>query len=191
MGPFLVYHRTMHPYEIRESTRARSFRAVVYPDSRVVITKPSKASAARTEAFVRRCGPWIGKQLAKFAQLPPQVPLPRPRRNTRAYREAVERARALIHARLPELNAPYGFVYGTISIRNQKTRWGSCSASGNLSFNYRIAYLPQELQDYLLVHELCHLKEHNHSPRFWALVERAIPNYRIFRKELRQRYALA
>ena len=180
----------MHGYEIKESNRSRAFRATVHPDGRVVITKPVNASDKRLTAFIEKSAPWIGKQQRRFSKLPPQVTLPKPRKNSKAYKEAREAARALVLRRLPELNAPYGLSYGTISIRDQKTRWGSCSAKGNLSFNYRIAFLPPELADYLLVHELCHLKEHNHSERFWGLVERAVPGHRALRKELRTRYSL-
>ncbi|NBS67881.1 M48 family peptidase [bacterium] len=66
-----------------------------------------------------------------------------------------------------------------------RTRWGSCSKRGNLNFNYRILFLPPHLADYLIVHELCHLKEFNHSPRFWALVAQGCPNYHACKKELR------
>ena len=80
----------------------------------------------------------------------------------------------------------YGVKCGRVAMRNQKTRWGSCSKEGNLNFNYKIAFLPPELADYLIVHELCHLKEMNHLPRFWALVEQTIPNHKALRKEMRR-----
>ena len=74
-----------------------------------------------------------------------------------------------------------------MSIRKQKSRWGSASKrSGNLNFNYRIAFLPPALADLLVVHELCHLIEANHSKRFWAQVSRAIPEYQALRRELRR-----
>lgn len=97
-----------------------------------------------------------------------------------------EQARAFVHDRLQVLNQHYCFDYKRVSIRNQKTRWGSCSKRGNLNFNYRIARLPVHLADYIIVHELCHLKEFNHSHAFWSLVARAIADYRDRRRELRQ-----
>src|SRR3989339_1317391 len=86
-----------------------------------------------------------------------------------------EYARAFVHNRLQVLNQHYRFDYKRVSIRNQKTRWGSCSKRGNLNFNYRIVSLPIHLADYVIVHELCHLEEFNHSQNFWNLVARAIP----------------
>jgi predicted metal-dependent hydrolase len=86
--------------------------------------------------------------------------------------------------RLSVFNEVYGFKIGKITIRNQKTRWGSCSKRGNINFNYRIANIPQRLSDYVIVHELCHLGEFNHSKNFWSLVERTMPDYLQRRKEL-------
>lgn len=89
-----------------------------------------------------------------------------------------ERARVFVHERLEVVNKEYGFLYNRVAIRDQKSRWGSCSAKGNLNFNYRIQFLPLHLADYIIAHELCHLKEFNHGKGFWELVERAVPEYK-------------
>ena len=82
-----------------------------------------------------------------------------------------------------------GVTYGGITIRNQRTRWGSCSSKGNLNFNCLLMLLPPEIIDYVVVHELCHRKEMNHSPKFWVQVERILPNYRILKQQLKDRGA--
>ncbi len=183
-------------YEVRESARAKYLRLRVEPDGKVLVTKPSRTSVKRMELFVAKHRDWIRKVQEKFRKRKERqrklgiepVALPKPRKGSKAYKEAVALARALVTERLAHFNASYGFTYGSISIRNQKTRWGSCSAKNDLSFNYRIIYLPPELQDYIVVHELCHTKEHNHSERFWAQVERAVPGHERLRKVLRERY---
>jgi predicted metal-dependent hydrolase len=112
---------------------------------------------------------------------------PNPRRLTRAdYLRNKPAAAALVRQKIAELNAAYGFEFRAVSIRNQKTRWGSCSRRGNLSFNWRILLLDSRAQDYLIVHELCHLAEFNHSPRFWALVSQTVPEYAALRRRLRR-----
>ena len=78
-----------------------------------------------------------------------------------------------------------GVTYGRITVRSQRTRWGSCSAKGNLSFNCLLMLCPEEVQDYVVIHELCHRKEMNHSAAFWTEVEKHCPNYRSHRKWLK------
>lgn len=94
-------------------------------------------------------------------------------------------ARSFVNQRLAFYRHVYGISHGRVSIRNQQTRWGSCSREKNLSFNYRIVKLPLALADYVIVHELCHCVELNHSAKFWALVRKAIPNYTALRRSLR------
>ncbi len=97
-----------------------------------------------------------------------------------------EAARTLVHERLEQFNAHYNFEYRTVSIKNQRTKWGSCSSKKNLNFNYQIAHLPLHLADYIVVHELCHLAELNHSKKFWQLVATVLPNWKLLRAELRK-----
>ncbi len=96
-----------------------------------------------------------------------------------------ETARKLVHERLKYFNQFYGFKYNKVSIRNQKTRWGSCSKSGNLNFSYKLVLLPPHLSDYIIIHELCHLKEFNHSQAFWDLVAQQAPDYKKAINELK------
>lgn len=83
-------------------------------------------------------------------------------------------------------NTFYNFKFGRISIKNTKSRWGSCSKKGNLNFNYRIVFLSPHLADYLIVHELCHLGQFDHSPKFWNLVSKTVPDHEKCRAELKR-----
>lgn len=101
------------------------------------------------------------------------------------YQQHKEAARVLVKSRIAYYNKLYGFTVRRIAIKNTKSRWGSCSSKGNLNFNYKVALLPDELADYIIVHELCHLGEFNHSSRFWKLVGAAIPNYQQLRRHIK------
>ncbi len=102
------------------------------------------------------------------------------------YKRDKEKARELIKERLLYFNNFYNLTYGRVSIKNVKSRWGSCSRRGNLNFNYKLLYLPSRLVDYVVVHELCHLQEFNHSKSFWDLVARTFPDYKNLRQQLRE-----
>ena len=102
----------------------------------------------------------------------------------------VERMRAQAKAELPPrlaaLAARHGFQYKRVFIKNNRTNWGSCSSLGNINLNLRLVTLPQELQDYVMLHELCHLKYLNHSPQFHALLESVCPGHRALEKQIKQ-----
>ncbi|MFH0912247.1 MAG: M48 family metallopeptidase [Patescibacteria group bacterium] len=107
------------------------------------------------------------------------------RRNRVEFLANKELARSLVRERIDYFNQNYDFAVNRISIRNQRCRWGSCSRKGNLNFNYRIVLLSPKVADYIIVHELCHLGEFNHSKKFWNLVAKTIPDYTTIRKQLR------
>jgi predicted metal-dependent hydrolase len=100
-------------------------------------------------------------------------------------KEAAEIAKKTIPERVKYYAALIGVEYGRITIRCQRTRWGSCTSDGNLNFNCLLTMMPQEAMDCVVVHELCHRKELNHSPRFWAEVEKVLPGYKVQRKWLK------
>ena len=110
----------------------------------------------------------------------------KPQTGRKRYLEYKEAARTLALTRLEHFNLHYGFEYNTISIKNTKTRWGSCSSKKNINFNYKIIFLKPEERDYVIVHELCHLKEMNHGANFWKLVEEQSPDWRIHRQAIRK-----
>lgn len=97
-----------------------------------------------------------------------------------------DRALSLVKNRIAHFNQFYNFKFNKINIKNQKTRWGSCSRKGNLNFNYRLALISEKLADYIIVHELCHLGQFNHSKKFWDLVAQTMPDYTEARRELKK-----
>jgi hypothetical protein len=101
------------------------------------------------------------------------------------FREHKEAALILVTQKVAEFNKYYNFRLGNIRVKNTKTRWGSCSRVGNLNFHYKILMLPPELADYVIVHEICHLKHFNHSRNFWDEVEKMCPNCKEKAKKLR------
>ena len=101
-----------------------------------------------------------------------------------------KKAEETIRDRLDHFNQHYGFRYRRVAFRDQKSRWGSCSRAGNLNFSWRLVMAPIEVIDFVVVHELCHLKEMNHSHRFWALVEQMVPDHKKARKWLRENHRL-
>ena len=158
-------------------------RLVVYCDGSVVLTAPYGLRESIVKKFLADQKQWLLGKLSFFKKAGLRAI---PRRSRREYLAHRERARSLVQERVDFFNASYGFSFNTISIRNQKSRWGSCSRKGNLNFNYRLLLLPETHQDYIIVHELCHLQEFNHSPKFWALVEKTVPDYAAIKKDLRK-----
>lgn len=107
-------------------------------------------------------------------------------RSRQQYLANKESARSLVRERIIHFNLHYKANIGRITIRNQKSRWGSCSKKGNLNFNYKLVFLPSELSDYIIVHEICHIKEFNHAKSFWNLVGETIPDHIELRGALRK-----
>jgi predicted metal-dependent hydrolase len=101
------------------------------------------------------------------------------RRVNKTYQLHKEAARRLIHSRLEYFNQYYGLTYNRVSIRDQRRCWGSCSSKGNLNFSYKLLFLPPCLSDYVIVHELCHLRVLNHSTTFWNVVAEVFPDYAV------------
>lgn len=168
-------------YTLRKSTRAKRVRLTVSRDGSIRVTVPSWFGENVAETFVREHTRWIFAKMSflKTFSLGPVLP-----RGRGHYLKHKESARIFIQGRVAHYRDSYGFTPRSINIRNQKTRWGSCSKNGDLNFNYKIFFLPQHLADYVIVHELCHLKEFNHSKEFWCVVESIIPDYMAARKEI-------
>ncbi|MFH0873266.1 MAG: M48 family metallopeptidase [Candidatus Komeilibacteria bacterium] len=152
----------------------------VNPAIQIIVRAPLTLPLSRIQLFVQQKQAWINRAIHRQSN---RLPLPH---SPQDYKKNKSLARKIILERLNQLNDTYQLHWKRLTIRNSRTRWGSCSRQGNLNFNYRIIYLPPELQDYVIVHELCHLQELNHGKKFWQLVTRVIPNFSVTRKQLRQ-----
>ncbi len=170
-------------YRLRESARARCLRVTIHPSGDLSATLPRGMRIEKLENFMKQKADWILRRIKIAKKRKPAFLLPKSSR--REYLKLKEQARTLAIKKLQEFSQYYNLQYRRISIRNQKSRWGSCSRKGNLNFNYRIVHLPEKHLDYIIVHELCHLREFNHSKRFWDLVAETIPDYKNIRKEFR------
>lgn len=170
-------------YALKTSKRARRMRLTVYCGGELVVVAPRFFPDRLIEKFLYQKAGWI---LEKIKYLKGFKKSSLPKSNRRDFFKNKEKAENMARERVRYFNNFYGFSYNKMAVKNQKTRWGSCSKSGNLNFNYKIVYLNQEQADYLIVHEMCHLKEFNHGPKFWELVSKTIPNYRRIKKELKK-----
>lgn len=167
---------------VKKSARAKRMRLAVYCDTRVVVTVPHGIALGIVEKFVNEKKEWIEEKIAYFTRFKNK---PITKTTTADFAKYKDEALALVTERVTYFNQFYGFSYNQINIKNQKTRWGSCSAKGNLNFNYKILFLPEAVRDYVVVHELCHLKEFNHSRKFWNLVGQVIPDFQEIKNSLR------
>lgn len=155
-------------YQIIRSRR-KTLAIEITPRGEILIRAPLRMSKKDIQRFVDSRRDWISAHLSR---IPAVVPL-----TTEEHKVLIRSAKQA----LPEKAAYYArqldVTFGRITIRSQRTRWGSCSASGNLSFNCLLMLAPEEVQNYVVVHELCHRKHMNHSSVFWAEVERILPDY--------------
>jgi len=156
--------------------RARRYVMRVRPDGAVRVTIPRGGSQAEARRFADRHLDWARRERAKTAtaRRPPEV--------DKALR--AEAARVLT-PRVFELAAQHGLTVARVSIRDQRSRWGSCSPKATIALNFRLMLMPEFVREYVLVHELMHLKQANHSRKFWRLVEAAFPRFREAERWLR------
>ncbi len=157
-------------------------RISVHVDGSVVVTKPKRISNLQARFLVARRESWIKEKIDELSKKPKKLLA---HYSVQDYKENRQKAYEIVWNKVLHYNKFYKYDVGTIYIRNQKTRWGSCSGKKNLNFNYKIVFLPEELQDYIIVHELCHLKEMNHSSRFWTNVGLQIPDFKERRTKIK------
>lgn len=177
----VLYDRTIR-YSIKTSDRARRLRLAVYADGSVVVTRPVLTSSTDVKKFVEYKKDWIERKL-EFNRT---LPIPELRTTSQRHFLAHKyQAQELVQSKIVPWSKKLRVKYQQATVKRLKARWGSCSDKGNLSFNYKILFLPADLQDYLIVHELCHLKEMNHSPKFWKWVASVMPQYADLKKIIR------
>jgi predicted metal-dependent hydrolase len=171
------------PYVLRRSPRARRVSVTVGRDGGITLVLPERMPERLGVRFLESRADWVVATAARMARFRDHVFLPRDRKDYLKHRE---RARRFVHAHLAKHRPTYGISHGRVAIKALTRNWGSCSMGNNLNFNYKIIHLPERCAEYVVVHELCHLIEFNHSPRFWALVAKAIPDHKAVRAEMRK-----
>ena len=162
--------------------RARRYVIRVRPDGSVRVTLPRWGSRRHAELFAEQQRPWIERQKARatadrsrgVAYTPEEI------------RDLRHRAARELPVQLHLLAQRHGLTVPRVSVRDQRSRWGSCSPSGHICLNWRLVLMPDAVRDYVLVHELMHLRRLDHSPKFWRLVAEACPDYDASRRWLRQ-----
>ena len=168
--------------------RRKTMALKVSEDGTVTVRIPYGVRPEEADRFVEAHVDWIRKRIAECRERAAARPA-----YTDREREAGKRlAKELLLKKCRYFAERMGVSYGTVTVREQKTRWGSCSAKGNLNFNWRLLLMPERVMDYVIVHELAHRREMNHSAAFWQIVETYLPDYRERRQWLKEngiRYA--
>ena len=170
-------------------SRRRTLGLEVRADGRVILRAPKGLSNQAVMDFVKERQAWIVQKWFETERIRRQKAERPPRdyeQNPALEVQYRKEARRRITERAAYFAEKMGVDYGRIAIRAAKTRWGSCSARGNLNFHWKLILMPPAILDYVVVHELAHRIEMNHSPRFWAQVERILPDYRERRRWLKE-----
>ncbi|MBL7214615.1 MAG: DUF45 domain-containing protein [Phycisphaerae bacterium] len=162
MGPTIQHLNIAY----RRSTRAKHLRITIAPTQAITVTVPQRLSLKRAEEFVQSKQAWLQKHLSRMRQREEIQPA-RPELS----REELNKAQENLFARLGHFSNQYNLPYRKAAFRCQKTQWGSCSGQNNISLNINIAFLSAHLQDYILLHELCHIHHKNHSKSFWTQLD--------------------
>lgn len=169
--------------EIRRRAYQRTIRISVKPGGHVLVTAGKHVPAFMIDGYIKHHRAWIDSAVAKLKQVPESILR---KQDPEEFKRLKNTALQFVEERLEHFNRLYQFRWKRVSIRRQKTQWGSCSKSGTLAFHYKLLLVPPHVADYVIVHELCHLAVFNHSAKFWKEVERAIPDWKERRLELRK-----
>lgn len=163
-------------------SRRKTIAIQIDRNGQVILRTPYGITKRQAEKFLDEKKDWILKTIRQVEnRKTDQIMISEEQR-----REGIERAKRIFPERTAYSALRMGVDYGRITIREQKTRWGSCSSKGNLNFNWKLVLLAPELLDYVVVHELAHRREMNHSKNFWKIVEAELPDYRERRRRLKE-----
>ncbi len=165
---------------IRSSRKTVSLE--IRPDGSVLVRSPRRLSDRAIREFVASKENWLREKLKKYESRPVL-----PRLTAQELEILKKQAGEELPQRVARWAPLVGVSYGRVTIRAQSSRWGSCSKAGNLNFNCLLMLATPEVRDYVVIHELCHRKQMNHSPSFWAEVERVCPDYRVHRQWLKDK----
>ena len=164
------------------NTRRKTISLGVSEDGTITVRAPYRFPVKEADRFVEEHKDWIAVRLAEYEK----IRALKPSYTEKEKSDYKRKAKAVLEEKCRCFAERMGVSYGTVTVREQKTLWGSCSAKGNLSFNWKLVRMPEEIMDYLVVHELAHRVEMNHSPAFWAVVERELPDYKRRRDWLKK-----
>lgn len=171
-------------YQVIKSNR-KTLAIEIKPDGNIVVKAPMRTSKLAIDYFVKQHEGWIRGKLQKMA-LGKEVIGDVSKMTEQELDSLKKKARKLIIPLVEDYAEIMGVTYGQVSIRAQKTRWGSCSSEGNLNFNCLLALCPRGVMHYVVVHELCHRKHMNHSKAFWSEVSEYMPDYKEQRAYLKK-----
>ncbi len=171
-------------YQVVRSKR-RTIAIEIKPDGSVLVRAPYWALNAEIRLFVRAKSAWIEEHVRKVQKRAAESQLAGQPLSEDELKDLRKAAKKDLPARAERFAEQMSVGYGQLAIRCQKTRWGSCSAKGNINLNLLLMLCPEDVRDYVVVHELSHLKEMNHSKRFWSVVESTLPDYRVSKKWLK------
>ncbi len=169
--------------EFRRSIRAKSMIITVKSEGRVIVSMPGGISAGKAVEFAESKSGWIHKQLDRLRAMKAR------QKNSSVGMElglSPGKAREKVISRLTELSGAHELPFNRVFIRKQKTRWGSCSSKNNINLNISLAYLPGDLMDYVILHELVHTKIKNHGRGFWMELDRHVGNGKALKRKLKE-----
>ena len=179
--PNTIHIEDIGPVLFERSSRAKHLNISIKPFKGVRVAIPKGMSFKKAEEIALLKADWIKKHLTIIQQIEEKLS------STNLYFECIDKdvARKKLTCRLKDLADKHGFFYNSVNIRNQKTRWGSCSEKNNISLNMKLVKLPGELMDYVLLHELLHTRIKNHSKDFWTEIDKLVGNAKTKRRKLK------